>query len=227
MLCKVFYVILQAKSNEMRETAEIVKKEEVRDRIIKCASELFLTHGIKDIKMDDIAKELSMSKRTIYEQFTDKKQLLFECLRTMHKYLEEQTRPYIKDPRHNTLDLILYLYDTYFKLLNSINKNFFIELAKYPEIIENKEKRERLNERKFMAWMQKGVEEGIFREDTNFEIVQYILKRDVELLSTTNEFPKYSANELGRTFILFYLRGIATEKGQAIIEKYITNDKKQ
>lgn len=209
----------------MKKEDDNINKEDIRTRIIRCASRLFITYGIKDIKMDDIAKELSISKRTIYEQFTDKKQLLFECLQIIHKYLHEQASPYIKDPRHNTLDVILYLYNIYFNILKEINKKFFIELAKYPEIIENKEKIDRLNERKFMAWMQKGVEEGIFRDDANFEIVQYILKRDIELLSTTNEFSNYTAHELGQAFILFYLRGIATEKGQIIIEEYIKKQK--
>lgn len=199
---------------------------DVRLRIIKCASKLFLTRGIKDVKMDDIAKELSMSKRTIYERFPDKQELLFECLKRIHIFIAEKSRPYLRDSSHSSLDVALYLYDIYFNVLSRVNKKFFIELARYPEVQQVSNKHKDIRRRRFEAWMQKCVDDGFFRKDINFEILLYILQRDIELLSTTDNFPQYTAHELGRAFILFYLRGICTDKGQDVIEEYIRSKEK-
>ena len=56
-------------------------KKEIQENIISTALSLFIEHGIKEVKMDDIATRLSISKRTIYEIFKDKEQLLFEALK--------------------------------------------------------------------------------------------------------------------------------------------------
>ena len=72
-----------------------------------------------------------------------------------------------------------------------------------------------------------GRKQGLFREDANFEILLYILRRDLETIFTANmrdeqnELSKYTPEELGRTLILFYLRGISTTQGQEFIEEYL------
>ena len=87
------------------------------------------------------------------------------------------------------------------------------------------------NDKKFIAWMEMGRKQGLLREDANFEILLYILRRDLEIIFSAslsgeaNELSKYSPDELGRTLILFYLRGISTQRGQEIIENYMNNNK--
>jgi hypothetical protein len=71
------------------------------------------------------------------------------------------------------------------------------------------------------AWLESGVKEGIFREDTNFEILLYIIKENVEFITTTTLFDDYTIEQMGNTFILAYLRGISTPKGLETIETYI------
>lgn len=203
------------------------EKEEIRTRIIERASALFFEKGIKVVKMDDIAHELAISKRTIYELFSDKEQLLTECLKHIYRILRTVGKERIRNSSQNTLDVILLLYYLYFEMIKRANKNFFIDLMKYPQILKNRERKEKSNNRKFKAWIQQGIKEGLFREDTNSDILMYILKRDLDLIVTSDEFSHISTDELGKTFILFYLRGIATIKGQEIIENFIkdTNNK--
>ena len=171
--------------------------------------------------MDDIAHELNVSKRTIYEHFTDKEQLLIECLKFIYQELRAQGKKLIRKSSRNTLDVILILYKIYFDMLKRANRNFFIDVKKYPQIIKHQQRREESNNRKFKAWMQQGIDEGLFREDAKSDILLYILKRDLELIIETTDFNTYSTDDLGKNFILFYLRGIATPKGQQIIEEFI------
>lgn len=201
-------------------------KEEVYRIIVEKALEMFAERGIRDVKMDDIAQALSISKRTIYEQFNDKEQLLLEVLKLHNRRMGEVAKEKIRGSEH-VLDIILKLYSLYFQNLKSINIKFFKELERYPNICKRNRERNHKNDKRFLAWMEMGRQQGLFREDANFEILLYILRRDLETIFTANmkdeqnELSRYTADELGRTLILFYLRGISTIKGQEIIEEYL------
>ena len=73
---------------------------------------------------------------------------------------------------------------------------------------------------------ESGIKEGIFREDTNFEVLLYILKENIEFITTTTMFDNYTIEQMSNTFILAYLRGVSTPKGQEIIEEYIKKQTK-
>ena len=200
----------------------------VHQRIIDGASKLFLTKGIKCVRMDDIAHELGVSKRTIYEHFADKDQLLRTCLVHLHRYTSDKVLEHLRANSRNTLDVILTMYEVYFAIMNRVNRQFFIDLQKLPDINQNNDRRERLNLHKFRRLMRQGIEEGLFLEDINLDVLAYILHHDLKLITLEQRFENQSPEELGKAFILFYLRGIATEKGQKIIEEFIDklNEKK-
>ena len=71
-------------------------KKEIYGLIVETAHELFIEHGIKDVKMDDIAAKLSISKRTIYELFNDKEELLREVLKLQNEMMQERGKEIIK-----------------------------------------------------------------------------------------------------------------------------------
>ena len=200
-------------------------KKETQNQIVEAAHELFIERGIKDVKMDDIAAELSISKRTIYELFNDKEQLLHEVLNFQHEQMRERGKEIIRGSSH-ILEIILKLFNLHFELLKKVNNKFFSELGKYPEICKEKQNKEKQNAKKFTAWMEMGRQQGLFRED-DFEILTFILKRDlttileVKLQKGHTELSKYTLDELGRKLFLFYLRGISTPRGQQIIEDYL------
>ena len=201
-------------------------KKEIREQIVETAQQLFIEHGIKDVKMDDIAAQLSISKRTIYELFNDKEQLLREVLELQNKKMRENGKETIRSSKH-ILEIILKLYNLHFELLKKVNSKFFAELSKYPEICKEKQSKEKQNAKKFCAWMEMGRQQGLFREDADFEILVFILKRDLatileaKMQTGHSDLKKYTPDELGRKLILFYLRGISTSKGQEIIEEYL------
>ena len=201
-------------------------KKEIHDLVVETAQQLFIEHGIKDVKMDDIATKLSISKRTIYELFNDKEQLLREVLNLQNEKMRENGKEIIRNSKH-ILEIILKLYNLHFELLKKVNSKFFSELNKYPEICKEKQSKEKRNAKKFSAWMEMGRQQGLFREDADFDILIFILKRDlatileVKMQTGHTELNKYTPDELGRKLILFYLRGISTPKGQEIIEEYL------
>ena len=201
-------------------------KTEIQNLIVETAHRLFIERGIKDVKMDDIAAELSISKRTIYELFNDKEELLLEVLKYQNEKMCEKGREIIRASSH-ILEIILKLYNLHFELLKKVNNRFFSELNKYPRICEERQNKEAQNTKKFTAWMELGRQQGLFREDADFNILTFIIKRDlttileVKLQKGHSELNKYTPDELGRKLILFYLRGISTPRGQEIIEEYL------
>lgn len=201
-------------------------KKEIYSQIVQKAHTLFIEHGIKDVKMDDIATELSISKRTIYELFNDKEELLLEVLKYQNEKMCENGREIIRNSSH-ILEIILKLYNLHFELLKKVNNKFFSELNKYPKICQERQNKEAQNTKKFTAWMEMGRQQGLFREDADFNILTFIIKRDlttileVKLQKGHSQLNKYTPDELGRKLILFYLRGISTPKGQLIIEEYL------
>lgn len=213
-----------------------MKEEHNRDNIKKnitsTALKMFLEKGIKDVKMDDIASVLSISKRTIYELYNDKEQLLYESVKLNGEIMRKEAKKRIREAK-NVLEIVLGLYSIYFERLKSVNKKFFTEIEKYPNIYRHNKDREAKNYKRFIAWMESGREDGLFRKDANFEILLYILRRDLNTIfkvntrNEENELAKYTPEELGRTLILFYLRGISTPKGQEIIEMYLKDNEKR
>ena len=204
-------------------------KKEIQNLIVETAHTLFIERGIKDVKMDDIAAELSISKRTIYELFNDKEELLLEVLKYQNEKMCEKGREIIRASSH-ILEIILKLYNLHFELLKKVNNRFFSELNKYPRICEERQNKEAQNTKKFTAWMELGRQQGLFREDADFNILTFIIKRDlttileVKLQKGHSELNKYTPDELGRKLILFYLRGISTPRGQEIIEEYLNRN---
>lgn len=206
-------------------------KEDVRTLILKTALKEFTKRGIKDVKMDDIASMLSISKRTIYELFKDKEQLLLEALKLHNEHILDEGKQIVRLASH-TLEIILGLYDKYVEILSKINKKFFADLKRYPELYNSKKHDEEQNDKKFLAWIERGCKEGLFREDANLEIFSHTLRRNLETIfainmnAEENKLSKYPPGELGRTLIIFYLRGISTPKGQDIIEDYLKENNK-
>ncbi len=215
---------------KVKNSKEENSKKETKHKIIIAALNLFRKQGIREVKMDDIASLISVSKRTIYEIFTDKENLIIETLKYSQKQTVAEARKIIRSS-NDILDIILKLYEHYFNLLRSTNRLFFTDLERYPEVLNRRKAREKRNNKRFLAWMEEGRKQGLFRSDADFEILAFILRRDLELIMTVNKQPenstlsRYKPEDLGRLLILFYLRGIATAKGREKIEDFIQKNK--
>ena len=145
-------------------------RSELRERIIHTACELFTANGIKCIKMDDIASAVGISKRTLYEVFDDKEMLLCECLLKLHREMDEFFEEVVQNSTH-VLEVILMGFQRSVENFISTNKNFFEDVMKYSKAYEIVLKRRECDASSTVSFMEKGVEQGIFRDDVNFEIL--------------------------------------------------------
>ncbi len=197
---------------------------QVRKRILDEAAKQFLSYGIRNITMDDIAVSLGISKRTVYEKFKNKTELVFYCLQELTKHQLIASKAII-NKSSNVIDSISCLMQEGIKMLNSINPVFFSDLKKfYPEIAETVYN-ENVKTREEFTYqlLRRGIDEGIFREDINIKIVAKLFHEQINVISDEKMFPpeEYNFSEVYRNLVINFMRGISTSKGISIIEETI------
>ena len=111
------------------------QRAELRERILVTATEAFASKGIKSITMDDIAAALGISKRTLYEVFSDKETLLEECILKGQKEGDEFLRNVLASSE-NVLEVLLKCYQRSIEQIHATNKQFFEDIKKYPKAYE-------------------------------------------------------------------------------------------
>lgn len=197
----------------------------LRDRIVDTATESFSTHGIKSITMDDIAASLGISKRTLYEVFQDKESLLVACIINKH----EEMNAFLKEVHctaSNVLEVILMCYKRSIENFHKTNKQFFEDIKKYPkahEVLKNYRDKDSDNAIEFF---RTGVKQSIFRDDVNFEIVNLLVREQLDMLMNTDLCKEYSFLEVYESIMFTYIRGISTEKGAQVLEDFIKEYRK-
>lgn len=195
-------------------------RAELRNRIIVTAAESFSAHGIKSITMDDVAASLGISKRTLYEVFQDKESLLRECILREQQEMNEFLTETLKNAA-NVLEVILVCYQRSIESFHKTNKKFFEDIKKYPRAYDLMKKYRDKDSDSTIAFFKMGVEQGIFRDDVNFAIVNLLLREQLDLLMNTDICKEYSFLEVYESIMLTYIRGISTEKGARVLDDFI------
>lgn len=185
------------------------------------ARELLHEKGFKATTMDDVAKKLRMSKRTLYEIFPSKNDLIVQTLeynvvQNQKKYMELiATSP-------NLIEGLVKVFRLHRDELSKINIDFFKDLDRlYPSLRENyKMKREkRIDE--FRQMFQLGVEQEVFLPDLNYDVLARVLLLQMESIKRMEDFyPKeHSLLEIFDTITTSLLRSVTSPKGREILDK--------
>lgn len=197
---------------------------EVRDRIIKEATKQFFQFGIRNITMDNIAVTLGISKRTVYEIFKDKSELVETCIVKLTVMQEERIKTVVSDSS-NVIEAIFVFMREGIKAMNSINPVFFKDLEKlYPEMWKKLENDNNAKQYNLSATLLKrGIDEGLFLKNVNIEIVSKLFHEQVGILADDVVFPreKYNHAEVFQNIVINFVRGISTFQGIQIIDEIL------
>jgi TetR/AcrR family transcriptional regulator, cholesterol catabolism regulator len=202
-----------------------IEIKDVKKRVIEESVKLFMKYGVKSITMNDIAKECGISKRTLYENFTDKDELLSLCLNMMNAYARAE-RQILEKSSSDGLDFFIQSVQHLGEKTNQMNPNFYRELNKfYPEIA--KQQIEYVENTLFpeaMQLLERGIEEGVFRKDINTNLMTRLLIGQFDYIVNSDfaDKVKMPMSEIMQTIILQFVRGIATKKGLKNIEQFAT-----
>lgn len=210
---KVFYILLPR---------FFQKGKMIKQRIIEEASELFGRSGVKSITMDELARHLGISKRTIYENFKDKETLLVACIDTFHIRNRAFSQKVFLEA-DNVAEAILTLLQRNAGYASQRQFNIIEEIRKYyPQI--NKEHLVNLNAHKYQEMeqmIQRGIREGVFRENLNPKVIAHFFCRQFEdIARNAGYLEEFSLADIFGNITISFLRGICTTKGIEIIDKY-------
>ena len=190
------------------------------DRVLDTVIAAVTKHGIKAVKMDDIAAELGISKRTLYEIYNDKETMVLESVKRYHEKKREALDKYSTD-NHNVLDAVIYLYKRHIKDLKSINPLFYEDIVKYPRIIAYLENRKKNSRNEFLKFMNRGVEEGLFRDDINYAIIEHMFEAFGNYMHDKRLYQQFTFEELSFNTLFVSLRGLCTLKGIEQLDQLI------
>jgi AcrR family transcriptional regulator len=199
----------------------------LRQRIIDISSELFQTFGLKTVSMDDIAKKVGISKRTLYETFSSKDELLTMCLSEKERRQAESLMQIIEDKGNDFVDVIVKVLIHLSQELRKVNPLFFQDLDRYNFRMAFEEQRSNTEGRKqsFMKLLNKGIEEGYIRSDIDLSLtVDLFMGRNSSLKSYFSSSSHRIENVLGNMYLI-YFRGISTIKGIERIDKIVETQK--
>jgi len=194
----------------------------VKQRIIEEASRLFGQSGVKSITMNDLARHLGISKRTIYENFEDKEELLIACIDAFHEEKIKEQQAMFNEV-NNVADAILMILQKGTELAAQRQFNMMNDIRKYyPQIFKERLLRLHADKQKNIEQLiRRGINEGVFRDDLNPEIIALFFCKQGESFSHNNkDLDKFSLSEIFENLALTFLRGVCTAKGIEIIEKY-------
>ena len=191
-------------------------RQELKGKILVAAMSLFKREGIKRVKMDDIAQALSISKRTLYEIYENKEQLLCEGVVYEYQLRLEQHRQFTEQAE-NEIEVVMEVIRQDIVRLGGINPLFFSELAKYERVVELLNKEHEDKRLRSMEFVQKGIENGYFRSDLNYDIISKMSDAVVQHVMMSKMYEEYPLSEIFRNHVDILFRGICTDKGIAAL----------
>jgi AcrR family transcriptional regulator len=194
-----------------------------RQRILEESATMFRTYGIRAVTMDMLANQMGISKRTIYEVFKDKDELLKGVLKWMTKK-QRVLIDHTLDESENVIEAIFKILDIMTEHLRNMSPAFRFDMKRFHNdlVKKLKETGEFPYYKENKEIIIRGINQGIFRENIDIEITDKCMQ---EVIRMTNDNDVLSADDfinekVIRDFYINYLRGISTQKGLDLINFY-------
>jgi TetR/AcrR family transcriptional regulator, cholesterol catabolism regulator len=195
----------------------------MRKRILTAGHELFLRYGIRSISMDDIAKHLSISKKTIYQSYRDKDELVHELMKEKLKEDEREFHALEKESA-NVIEEVFNIMKHMGKVIGQVNPSVFYDLQKYhPNTWKLfKEFKEEFILKMVEDTIIRGVKQGLIRPEINVQVLSRMRMEQIEVGFNAAVFPpdKFQIIDVQLAMIDHFLYGICTLKGHKLINKY-------
>ncbi|MBO7052132.1 MAG: TetR/AcrR family transcriptional regulator [Prevotella sp.] len=193
-------------------TATNEYRQALQPLIIAEAERLFRQRGIKAVTMEEISKSLHISKRTIYELYTNKEEVLLEVLQQTH---ERKMRHLEEFSRHcnSIMDILIEVFRMQLEASVTTNSSFYHDLKKYPKaeaLLKQYTAYRRDSSYDFFA---KGVEDGYFLPTIKFKVFMHIMAAIEDTIQNDVTLKQLTFRDLLNNYIRILIRGICTQKG--------------
>jgi AcrR family transcriptional regulator len=199
------------------------EQDQTRDKILQGALELFLKYGIRSVSMDDIARHLAISKKTIYQYFVDKDDIVTTATMN-HMNHTKAAFDGLTGASKNALDELMRIQMFMKKNMQDMNPALLFDLRKYHSKAwaawtehKNKDIRESV-----VRNLKQGIEEGLYRSNLNPEILAVLRIESIQWLYDGQIMPteKFKMVDIQVQMLDHFMYGLLTEKGRKLYEKY-------
>ena len=198
----------------------------MKDRILEKTEALMFRYGMKSVTMDDIAREVGISKKTIYQHYEDKDAIV---LAMVSAHFEEERCVAIKQQAEATdpIQEVVWASEMMRQQLSEMNPTALYDMKKYYpkawDLLAEFKKSFLLN--LIRQNLLKGIEMELYRKDVNVEVIARLRLEEVEIGFDPNLFPpaQFSIVETQVAFLDHFIRGVATNKGLELYQQYLNN----
>lgn len=198
--------------------------EQKLNYILAKSYELFNKYGIRSITMDDVSRELGISKKTLYEYIANKEDLVRKFVESDVKRREENFQ-LILSMNHNAIEELFEVHNLIKQMINEYNPSTEFDLKKYyPEIfLDIKDgKRQKMFEA-LLNNLIKGKQEGLYRRELDENIIAKLYVSRIESACENDIFTQeeYKSPAFINEIIVYHVRGVANKKGIDVLEQII------
>lgn len=201
-----------------------------REKIVDHVSQMILSLGVKSVRMDDVANSLGMSKRTLYEMFADKEELLFESIVYLMECRQQNLSEQVRGC-DNMLEVLLYSVRIFTSTTNidDTAKRLTTNLRKfYPTVLERVQ---RVHTEKGLAGLQYALDrclaEGYLDPNVDVELMAQLFFSSTGIFMTDNNvvLPEgITRDEAFGAMVVNFLRGLSTVKGLQVIDDILARE---
>lgn len=200
-----------------------MEEVETKDKILEGSLGLFMKYGIRSVTMDDIARHLAVSKKTLYQHFADKDDLVFKM---SEMYLDRSFRQYeqIAKGSSNSIEELSKISVRMKHEMENLNQSMLFDLQKYhPKAwalyIDHKSK---IISQSVVRNIRQGMADGFYRPELNPDVMAITRLVLIEAAFNPELFPKDQFNFVEVQIQLFdlFVHGLCTEKGRKLYLKY-------
>ena len=200
---------------------------QMKNEILDTALKQFLKHGIREMSIQKLIEPLGISTKTVYKYFKNKEDLLEEVLHLYHAQQYKMLENLSEDQK--AVPLFFDIWHSAIEITYNVNKVFFKDLRYYyPELNEKIEKAvSKKYIKKFIQIIQKGIQEGVFKESIIPEVVLdsvLVLYAAIVREEVYKKFRIPLYDILSNTIVL-YMRGFCTDKGIQELDEHIQSFK--
>jgi TetR/AcrR family transcriptional regulator, cholesterol catabolism regulator len=208
----------------------VAQNKTIMEDIILKVTQLYMKYGIRSVTMDDVARELGISKKTLYLHFRDKDDLVQKVLENNMSVLYKDIDKSQNDSS-NAVENLLQMSRILTQMLKQVNPSVTYDLQKYYPNIWAKiftTRRDHIFEQ-IRGNMIKGIKEGLYRADLDVDIIAhlYLFRIENSQLFEIMEEKKLSFENVFKAMFIYHIRGIANKKGIEFLEKKLNIDESQ
>ena len=190
-------------------------KQDVKEKVIRTTAQLITQYGIRHVRVDEIAQNLGISKRTLYELFHDKTELVNCCLEDIKCRQRNRITAYLQEETRNPLQNIFWLMNEFIGALYSVDTEFLAELRRKTDYAQKYQESKRFWTTHLEDLLQEGQREEYFLSDTDMNMVSVRM-----MVSMQDSRVEGRARSEQEDFCRIMLRGLSTQKGIEWIDSH-------